>query len=95
MISRRRTKWTREQIQTARRSALPALLRARGFDLRETGAGNYRITQHPDIIIKAGYWRSGDCDKAGNAIDFFVTVLGMSFNEAMNIIIGANGLSTG
>jgi len=87
MISRpSKTRWSREQIQAARRAALPELLRARGLSLRETGAGNYRITQHPGIIVKRSFWRDPDSNRAGNAIDFFVSVLGMSFNQAMEAI---------
>jgi len=54
--------------------------------LRETGAGNYRITEHPGIVVKRSFWREPDSDHAGNTIDFFVVVLGMSFNKAMEAI---------
>jgi len=87
MISPRKTKWTREQIQTARRASLPSLLRSRGLDLHETGAANYLIREYPGIIVKNSYWRGEDGDRAGNAIDFFVSVVGMSFHEAMSVII--------
>ena len=33
--------------------------------------------------LKASYWRWPDRDLAGNAIDFYVKVLGTSFNDAM------------
>ena len=93
MISRpSKTRWSREQIQAARRASLPELLRARGFQLREAGAENYRISEHPAVVVKDCFWRSCDDEKArpvcrgGNAIDFFIYVLGMSFNEAMEEI---------
>lgn len=79
-------RWSRAQIQAARRTSLPELLLARGLSLRETGAGNYRITEHPGIVVKRSFWREPDSDRAGNAIDFFVCVLGMSFNQAMEAI---------
>ncbi|HAS81379.1 MAG TPA: hypothetical protein DCS43_01560 [Verrucomicrobia bacterium] len=81
-----RTPWTREQIQAARRAPLPALLHNRGLHLRESGAGNYRISEHPGIVIKQSYWRDPDTERGGNTIDFFETVLGMIFNQAMAAI---------
>ena len=64
--------------------------------LRETGGGNYRIAEHPGIVVKDCFWRQEYSDRAGpvpagaatsgNAIDFFVGVLGMSYNEAMSAI---------
>jgi hypothetical protein len=64
--------------------------------LRETGGGNYRIDEHPGIVVKDCFWRQEHSDRAGpvpareamsgNAIDFFVDVLGMSFNQAMQHI---------
>lgn len=89
------TRWSREQIQAARRAELAPLLRANGFDLYETGGENYILRQHPDIIVKRCFWRSTKDDHAacpeqrrgGNAIDFFVGVLGMSFSQAMEVIL--------
>ena len=82
----RRTPWSRQQIQAARRASLPELLCAKGFHLRETGADNYRIGEHPGIVIKDSYWRDPTSERAGNTIDFFVAVLGMTFNQAMEAI---------
>lgn len=82
----RRTPWTRGQIQAARRAPLPELLNAKGFHLCETAAGNFAIRERPGIVVKDSFWRESDTDRAGNAIDFFVHVLGMSFNDAMREI---------
>ena len=81
-----KTRWSSKQIQAARRAPLPELLRAKGFHLREAGADNYHISEHPGIILKSCFWRSAHDEKAGNAIDFFVYVLGMSFAQAMEEI---------
>jgi hypothetical protein len=62
------------------------LLIANGLHLRETGEENYRISEHPGIVVKRSFWRDPDSQRAGNAIDFFVCVLGMSFHEAMQEI---------
>jgi len=82
----RRTPWTREQIQAARRTPLPDLLHKRGLHLRESGAGNYRLSEHAGIVIKQSYWRDPDTQRGGNTIDFFEAVLGMTFNQAMEAI---------
>jgi hypothetical protein len=81
-----RTPWTRGQIQAARRAPLPGLLQARGFHLRETGGGNYRISEHPGVVVKDSYWRESGSERGGNTIDFFEAVLGMTFNQAMEAI---------
>ena len=41
---------------------------------------------YPRLIVKDGYWRWPARDRAGNAIDFFVQVLGLSFHDAMRQI---------
>jgi hypothetical protein len=38
---------------------------------------------------KDSYWRWPERDLAGNAIDFFMRVLGLSFHDAMRQITGA------
>jgi hypothetical protein len=38
---------------------------------------------YPGLIVKDSYWRWPERNLAGNAIDFFVQVLGLSFQEAM------------
>ena len=83
---RKAPRWSRAQIQAARRASLPELLNARCFGLRETGAGNFAIREHPGIVVKDSFWRDSDTERAGNAIDFFVQVLGMSFHDAMREI---------
>jgi len=52
----------------------------------------HRATRHfllpafPGLIVKDSYWRWPERDRAGNAIDFFVQVLGLSFHDAMRQI---------
>lgn len=86
-----RTVWTREQIRSARRVDLIELLVQRGLHLQSTGNGNYEICEHAGIIVKNWYWRWPDRDACGNTIDFFVDVLGMSFNQAMEAILKGEG----
>ncbi|MEW6302361.1 MAG: hypothetical protein AB1705_02755 [Verrucomicrobiota bacterium] len=43
----------------------------------------------PGLIVKESYWRWPARELEGNAIDFFVHVLGLSFHDAMLQITGA------
>jgi hypothetical protein len=47
------------------------------------------VPAFPGLIVKAGYWRWPDRDQSGNAIDFLVQVLGVSFHEAMREVTGS------
>jgi hypothetical protein len=60
-----------------------ALLQKRGLQLVEKEAGNFQLPSFPGLIVKESYWRWPNRNLAGNTIDFFVQVLGMSFHDAM------------
>lgn len=87
MTKQPRNTWTKEQIRAARKTELAPLLQKRGLTLRDRGGGNMEIEQHKGLILKASYWRWPDRDLSGNTIDFYVKVLGMSFNDAMKEIM--------
>lgn len=76
-------RWTREQIRAARMAPLLPLLRQRGFQLIELPAGNFELPAYKGLLIKDSYWRWPQRQLAGNTIDFFVQVLGLTFNDAM------------
>jgi hypothetical protein len=78
-----RRPWSPEQIRAARQIELAPLLLKRGLALRDRGGGNFEIETYKGILIKASYWRWPERDLAGNTIDFYVKVLGMSFADAM------------
>jgi hypothetical protein len=82
-------RWTREQIRSARKAPLVTLLQKRGLQLIEKEAGNFQLPSFPGLIVKESYWRWPNRNLAGNAIDFFVQVLGMSFHDAMRQIIAS------
>ena len=82
-------RWTREQIRAARLVALIPLLQQRGLPLRERDAGNFEVASHPGLLLKDSYWRWPERHLAGNAIDFCVQVLGMSFHDAMRLLLHA------
>ena len=79
-------RWSREQIRTARLAPLVALLQKRGLDLAAREAGNFILPAYPGLIVKDSYWRWPQRHLAGNTIDFFVQVLGLSFHHAMREI---------
>ena len=80
------TRWSREQIRAARMAPLVPLLQKRGLPLIELPAGNFELATHKGLLLKDSYWRWPERELAGNAIDFFVKVLGLSFNDAMRQI---------
>lgn len=83
-------RWSRQQIRAARMAPLAPLLQRRGLQLVERPAGNFELAAYTykGLLLKDSYWRWPERDLAGNAIDFFVQVLGLSFNDAMRQITG-------
>ena len=82
-------RWTKEQIRSARMAPLLALLQKRAIAHVEKEAGNIELPAFPGLLLKDSYWRWPERDLAGNTIDFFVKVLGLSFNDAMRQITGS------
>ncbi len=87
-MTNRSPRWTRDQIRAARMALLVPLLQKRGLQLIEKEAGNFQLSAFPGLIVKESYWRWPERNLDGNAIDFFVHVLGLSFHDAMRQIIG-------
>lgn len=81
--------WTREQIRAARMAELASLLEKRGHTLVETGGGNCSVPAFPGLIVKDSYWRWPERNQSGNAIDFLIQVVGVSFHEAMRELTGS------
>jgi hypothetical protein len=79
-------RWTRQQIRAARLAPILPILQRRGLKLREYDAGNYEAADYPGLIVKDSYWRWPQRDLAGNAIDFCMKVLQLSFHDAMRQI---------
>lgn len=87
-MTSRSPRWTREQIRTARMAPLIPLLQKRGLELVELDADNFALPAYPGLLVKESYWRWPQRNREGNAIDFFVHVLGLSFHDAMRQILG-------
>lgn len=81
-------RWTHEQIRAARVVPLVPLLQKRGLQLIELPAGNFELAAYPGLLVKDSYWRWPERDLAGNAIDFFMRVLGLSLHDTMRQIAG-------
>ena len=81
-------RWSREQIRHARLAPLVPLLQKRGLQLVAREADNFILPAYIGLIVKDSYWRWPERNLAGNAIDFHVKVLGLSFNDAMRQIVG-------
>jgi hypothetical protein len=64
------------------------LLQQRGLELITQEAGNFSLPAYPGLIVKDSYWRWPERNLAGNAIDFCMRVLGLSFHDAMRQITG-------
>jgi hypothetical protein len=65
------------------------LLRKRRLQLIERPAGNFELADYSGLLVKESYWRWPERNLAGNAIDFFMRVLGLTFNDAMRQITGS------
>jgi hypothetical protein len=65
---------------------LVPLLEKRSLQLVETGGGNFLLSAFPGLVVKDSYWRWPEQGLAGNSIDFFIKVLGLSFHDAMKVI---------
>ena len=60
----------------------------RYFPELELPAGNFELLAYKGLLIKDSYWRWPERNLAGNTIDFFAQVLGLSFHDAMSQITG-------
>jgi len=81
--------WSKAQIRSARKAKLAPLLIKRNLELIERAADNFELTSFRGLIVKDSYWRWPERGLAGNAIDFFVNVQGLSFHDAMREIMGS------
>ncbi len=70
------------------------LLQQRGLQLVVRAADNFTLPAYPGLLLKDSYWRWPERKLAGNAIDFHVQVLGLSFHDAMRQICPFQRFST-
>lgn len=84
----RQPRWTHDQIRAARIAPLAPLLQRRRLQLVVRPADNFELPAYPGLLVKDSYWRWPQRQLAGNTIDFFVQILGLSFHQAMCEITG-------
>ncbi len=92
----RRSSWTKAEIRRARAIALRPVLEDLGYHFTELRNGNY-LLHHlaAEIVVKDHFWICKDDGSAacpersrgGNAIDFLVEVQGMSFSQAVELLL--------
>lgn len=88
---RRPLPWDRADIRQARQTPLRPVLERLGFQLRPMPGDNYVIAGlTPEITIKAHYWVCAHTGVSGNAIDFLVKVKGMTFTEAVRLLLASD-----
>ena len=68
---------------------LAPLLQRRGLQQIERPADRVELATYKGGLFKDGCWRWPEPNLAGNAPDFFVKFLGLSFHDAMRQITGA------
>jgi hypothetical protein len=82
--------WNRSEIRRARQTHLKPVLEQLGYRFLPRQNGNHAIAGLAgDIVVKDHYWHCLDTGQAGNAIDFFVKIRGVTFNEAMTLLMSA------
>lgn len=80
--------WNRSDIRRARQTALAPVLQRLGDPLQSLPDENYRLAgRSGDIVVKRHYWVCTQTGAAGNAIDFLVQVKGMTFNDAVRLLL--------
>ena len=80
--------WTKDDIRRARRRPIKPVIERLGCQLNEVSGGNWKITTPAGcIILKQHYWICPESGQAGNAIDFMMRIMDMSFNQAVSTLL--------
>ena len=78
--------WKKSDIRRARKVELAPLLMQRGIQLKKLADENFLLPYYYDLIVKKSYWIWPSNNLGGNAIDFFISVQGMSFSQTMKLL---------
>lgn len=87
-------RYTKEEIQRAKDTNLVALLLELNYPLKKITNREYALLSHDSCKIsptKGFYWHSRGV--GGNAVDFFMTVEGMPFLDAVELILSHQGIN--
>jgi len=77
-------------IRNARRANLVEYLQSKGYSLKREGK-NWRLPGYGGLVVKENSFYRFSTQDGGNALDFCLRILGMSFREA---VLSLNGVST-
>jgi hypothetical protein len=81
--------WTPHDIDAARSADLAPILAQRGYTTTTLPNGAVLLRNYRGLIIHANRW-TWKCERLhGNTIDFFVTLEGKTFSQAMAIVTDA------
>ena len=81
-------RWSSSDIRSARQMRLKPILENLGYRLVPLRNDNYEVAGITEsVVIKDNFWLDTDNNSSGNSIDFFTKILGMSFQQAMGIIM--------
>ena len=81
------SKYTKEQIAEADSVDLVSYLESRGYDMQRRG-NQYILKEHDSLYIKGNQWYWHSQHKGGKTIAFLTDYEGMSFLDAMKVLIG-------
>lgn len=84
----------KEKIEAARHADLVSFLRSAGVELKrepgrsKTGLPQYRVVGKGGLIVWGSLWYHFSTSEGGNAIDFLMKYMGMTFTEAVEALTG-------
>lgn len=81
--------WTSDEIYNARNADLPSYFRTRGYDLKPEGNRFYVKEITGLVLLNCTYYNFyGDNEGHNNAVDCLMNVLGLSFNDSIQELLG-------
>jgi hypothetical protein len=78
--------WTRTEIEAARAQPLAPVLAAAGYKLNPLPNGAALVRNFNGLVVRQNTWFWKQENLTGNSIDFFMTVEGKTFAEAMQVL---------
>lgn len=78
--------WTADDIRKARDTMLAPILASRGYPVMELPNGAVLLQNFRGLIIHGNRWIWKSQQMYGNSLDFFITIDGKTFSEAMEIL---------
>ena len=85
--------FTEAQKEQARRTDLPSLLRTQGTVLKRSGSEYEWQSPTGKVTLRGNLWYHQYDQEGGDAIAFAQKFMGMSYPEAVNMLLGGNAMS--